>query len=60
MDLDYSANHIQLSGPEAMIAGKPKWLEPELAGPVLALDMNVRWLITVEAGEEEPIPANPQ
>jgi hypothetical protein len=55
MDLDHSPDHIQLSGPEAVITGKPKWLEPEFAGPALALDMNMRWLITVEAREEEPI-----
>ena len=38
-----------------MIAGKPKRLEPEFAGLILALHMNVWWLIAVEAREEEPM-----
>jgi len=38
-----------------MIAGKPKWLQPEFARPVLALRMNVGWLVAVEAREEKPI-----
>ena len=60
MGLDDSANHTQLSGTEAVITGKPKGLEPEFAGSVLALHMNVRRLIAVKAREEEPIrPGNP-
>jgi hypothetical protein len=45
MGLDDSANPVQLSGLEAVIAGKPKRLEPVLARPVLALHMNVRRFI---------------
>ncbi len=55
MRVDDSPNRIQLSGPEAMITGKPKWFKPEFAGPPFALHMHVRWLIAVEAREEEPI-----
>jgi hypothetical protein len=53
--LDGSANHIQLSGSETVIPGQPKRIEPEFAGAILALHMNVRRLIAVEAREEEPI-----
>ena len=60
MGLDDSANHTQLPGTEAVITSKSKRLEPEFAGPVFALHMNMRWLITIEAREEEPIrPGNP-
>ena len=55
MEIDYSANHIQLSGSESVIPGQPKRIEPEFAGAILALHMNVRRLIAVEAREEEPI-----
>ena len=55
MGVDDPANDIQLSGAEAVSPGKPKRLEPEFAGSVLTLRMNVRWLIAVEAREEEPI-----
>ncbi len=55
MAQDDSANHIQLSTTEAVTASKPQRLEPELAGPVFALHMNVRGLIAVETREEEPI-----
>jgi hypothetical protein len=54
MGLDDPADQIQLSGPEAVIPGKPKWIDPKLTGPVLTLDVNVRWLIAVEAREEVP------
>jgi hypothetical protein len=38
-----------------MVACKAKRLKPELAGLVLALHMNVWWLIAVEAREEKPV-----
>ncbi len=38
-----------------MVVRNSKRLEPELAGLVLALHMNVRWLIAVEAREEKPV-----
>jgi hypothetical protein len=38
-----------------MIPGKPKGFKPEFAGHILALHMNVRWLIAIKAREEEPI-----
>jgi len=55
MGPDEAANQAQLSGAEAMAAGKLKWFEPELAGLVLPFHMNVRRLGAVEAREEEPI-----
>ena len=55
MLLDRASNHIQFSGIEAVVAGETERFKPELAGLVLALDMHVRWFITVEAREEEPI-----
>jgi len=55
MGPDEAANQVQLSGAEAMVAGKLKRLEPELAGLVLPFHMNVRRLVAVEAREEEPI-----
>lgn len=55
MGPDESPNHIQLSRAEAMTASKAKRLEPEFTGLVLTLHMDVRWLIAVEAREEEPI-----
>ena len=55
MGLDDSANQIQLSSAEAVITGKPKRLQPKLAGLLFALHVNVRWLIAVEAREEEPM-----
>src|SRR3990172_2397340 len=55
MGLDDSANHIQLSSSEAVITGKPKRPQPKLTGLLFALHVNVRWLIAVEAREEEPM-----
>jgi hypothetical protein len=55
MGQDDSANHIQLPGAEAVTASKLQWLKPELAVPVLALHMNVRWLVAVKTREEEPV-----
>jgi hypothetical protein len=55
MGPDEAANQAQLSGAEAMAAGKFKRFEPELAGLVLPFHMNVRRLAAVEAREEEPI-----
>src|SRR5438094_8755944 len=46
---------VQLSGAEAVATSQLDRLEPELAGAVLSLDVHVRRLIAVEAGEEEPI-----
>src|SRR5713226_9291645 len=55
MGPDEAANQVQLSGAETMAASAPKRLQPELAGLVLPLHMNVRRLAAVEAGEEEAI-----
>ena len=55
MLLDRASNHIQVPGAEAVVASKSEWNEPELTGLVLALDMHVRWFITVEAREKETI-----
>ena len=55
MGVDNSTNQIQLSGPEAVVTGKAKRLKPEFTGHVLPLYVNVRWLIAVEAREEESI-----
>jgi hypothetical protein len=38
-----------------MAPGDPQRLEPEFAGFVLPLDVNMRRLATVEAGEEETV-----
>src|SRR5436309_12587171 len=54
------ANRAQLPCAETMGTGQSDWLKPELARPILALDVHVRRLIAVEAREEEPIrPGNP-
>jgi hypothetical protein len=55
MGPDEAANQVQLSGAEAVAAGKLKRFEPKLAGLVLPFHMNVRRLAAVEAREEEPI-----
>src|SRR5713101_735245 len=55
MDVDDPANDIQLSGVEAVATGQFDRFEPKLAGAVLSLDVHVRRLITVEAGEEDPV-----
>src|SRR6185436_20788718 len=57
MRLDEAPNHVQLMGAEAVVARKTKRIEPELAGLVLALHVNVRRLIAIEAREEEPVRA---
>jgi len=54
MDVDDPANDIQLSGVETVATGQFDRFEPKLAGAVLSLDVHVRRLITVEAGEEDP------
>jgi hypothetical protein len=46
---------IQLPGRKAVIAGKHNGFQPKLAEHVLALDVNVPWLKTVEAVKEKPI-----
>jgi hypothetical protein len=55
MGVDDPANDIQLSGAEAVAASQFDRFEPELAGAVLSLDVHVRRLIAVEAGEEDPV-----
>jgi hypothetical protein len=55
MGVDDPANHIQLSGVEAVATGQLDRFEPELARAVLSLDVHVRRLIAVEAGEENPV-----
>src|SRR5260370_625238 len=55
VDPDERRNEVQLTGAEAMTAGKPKRFEPKLAGLVLPFHMNVRWLAAVEAREEDSI-----
>jgi hypothetical protein len=52
MALDEAANQVQLSGTEAMAASKPERLEPELAGLVLPLHMNVRGLAPESRGAQ--------
>jgi hypothetical protein len=60
MGQDDSSNHIQLTRAEPVAMGKAERFEPELARLVLALDVDVRGLIAVEAGEEEAIrPSDP-
>jgi hypothetical protein len=49
------ANPAQFSRVEAMAPGDPQRLEPEFAGFVLPLDVNMRRLATVEASEEEAV-----
>lgn len=48
-------NGIQLSSAKTVAACQLDRIEPKLAGAVLSLDVHVRRLVTVEAGEEEPI-----
>jgi hypothetical protein len=48
-------NHIQLSGAETPIAGDPKRYQPEFAGLVFPLHVDVRRLVTVEACEEAAV-----
>src|SRR3990172_12159039 len=55
MGVDGPANHVQLSGVEAVATGQLDRFEPELARTVLSLDVHVRRLIAVEAGEEDPV-----
>ncbi len=55
MRVDNTSNHIQFAGPEAMVSCETERLKPELAGHILALDMHMRRLVTVEAREEDPI-----
>src|SRR5712692_7549324 len=52
---DGSANHTQFVGAKPVAPSQRDRFEPELAGAVLALDMNVCRFIAVEAGEEEPV-----
>jgi hypothetical protein len=52
MGVDDTANDIQISGAEAVATSQLDRVEPELAGPVLSLDVHVRRLITVEAGKK--------
>src|SRR3989304_1862083 len=55
MGVDDPTNHIQFSGVEAVATGQFDRFEPELARAVLSLDVHVRRLIAVEAGEEDPV-----
>ena len=55
MGVDDPANHIQLSGVEAVATSQLDRFEPELARAVLSLDVHVRRLIAVKAGEEDPV-----
>src|SRR5436309_1329518 len=55
MGVDEPADDVQLSGAEAVATSQLDRLEPELAGAVLSLDVHVRGLIAVEAGEEDSI-----
>ena len=48
-------NGIQLSSAKTMAACQLDRFEPKFAGAVLSLDMHVRRLVAVEAGEEKPI-----
>jgi len=50
MALDEPAYQVQLPGCEAMISSKSKRVEPELTGLLLPLHMDMRRLVTVEAG----------
>jgi hypothetical protein len=55
MGVDEPANDIQLSSAEAVAASQLDRFEPKLAGAVLSLDVHVRRLVAVEAGEENPV-----
>jgi len=55
MSVDEPADGIQLPSAEAVVASQLDRFEPELAGAVLSLDVHVRRLVAVEAGEEKPI-----
>jgi hypothetical protein len=49
------ANLIQLSGREAVIAGKHDGFQPKLAKHVFTLDVDMLRLETIEAVKEKPI-----
>jgi hypothetical protein len=49
-----------LRGPEAPAGLKTNRVQPELRGPVISLDMNVRRLIPIARVEEQAIRARPQ
>ena len=55
MHVDHPANSRQLLSAEALATSQLHRFEPELAGAALSLDVNVHRLITVEAGEEDPV-----
>ena len=55
MSGDQPTNGIQLSSAKTVAACQLDRFEPKLAGAVLSLDVHVRGIVAVEAGEEKPI-----
>jgi hypothetical protein len=47
--------HGQLVCGEAVVAAQRDWLEPELAHHTITPDVDVPWLLAIEAVEEEPV-----
>jgi hypothetical protein len=55
MGQDGPSNQIQLPCHESVVARNSKRIKPEFASLVIALHMNVWWLITIKAREEKPV-----
>jgi hypothetical protein len=45
----------ELPGVEAVVPGQLDRIDPELADLVVSLDVHLRWLVAVEAGEEQTV-----
>jgi hypothetical protein len=55
MGFNNPPNYIQLPRGEAMVASQSERIQPKLAGAALALHMEMRWFVAVEAHEKEPV-----
>src|SRR5688572_13698797 len=47
----------ELTGAEPVVGSQRHWVEPELAGCLISPRVDVHWLVTVEAVEEQPVRA---